>query len=64
MYKNVSIGGRRKVSVTQFCVSSPSLAYKLCSSPSFPLGRREDSSAADQLGWILVEAALDLLDKN
>lgn len=52
------------MSVTQFCVSSPSLAYKLCSSPSFPLGRRGESSAADQLGWILVEAALALLDKN
>lgn len=64
MYKNVVDRGSRKVSVAQFSVSSPSLAYKLCSSPSLPSGRRDDSSAANQLGWVLVQAALDLLDKK
>lgn len=52
------------MSVTQFFVLSPSLAYKLCSSPLLPAGRRDDSSAANQLGWVLVYAALDLLDKK
>lgn len=52
------------MSVTQFSVLSPSLAYKLCSSPLLPAGRRDDSSAANQLGWVLVYAALDLLDKK
>lgn len=52
------------MSVTQFSVLSPSLAYKLCFSPSLSAGRRDDSSAANQLGWVLVYAALDLLDKK
>lgn len=54
MYKNVSTVGEEGVSYAVLCVLPPSLAYKLCSSPSLPSGRRDDSSAANQLGWVLV----------
>lgn len=64
MYKNVSTGGGGRCQLLSSLFLSPSLAYKLCSSPSLPAGRRDDSSAANQLGWVLVYAALDLLDKK
>lgn len=63
MYKNVSTGGGGRCQLLS-SVLSPSLAYKLCSSPLLPAGRRDDSSAANQLGWVLVYAALDLLEKR